>query len=119
MLAILISCLGVYGLVLFIVQRKVKEIGLRKVLGSSVADILFMIFKDFMRLLFFFGFLLAVTVSYYLLNNWLQNFTYHTNLDVVTFLISFLVLLGITLLTVSYQAIRASLANPISSLRSK
>ncbi len=118
MIAILISCLGVYGLVLFIVQRKVKEIGVRKVLGSSVASILFMIFKDFMWLLLF-GFLLAVPISYYFLNNWLQNFTYHTNLDLVTFLTSFLVLLGITLLTVSYQAIRASLANPISSLRSE
>lgn len=118
MIAILISCLGVYGLVLFIVQRKVKEIGVRKVLGSSVASILFMIFKDFMWLLLF-GFLLAVPVSYYFLNNWLQNFTYHTNLDLPTFIISFLVLLGITLLTVSYQAIKASLANPIRSLRSE
>lgn len=117
-IAILISCLGVYGLVLFIVQRKVKEIGVRKVLGSSTGGILLLIFKDFFWLLLF-GFLAAIPVSYYLLNDWLQNFTYHTNLDLSTFVISFLVLLGITLLTVSYQAIKASLANPISALRSE
>lgn len=117
-IAILISCLGVYGLVLFIVQRKVKEIGVRKVLGSTISGILLMIFKDFFWLLLF-GFVVAIPVSYYFLNEWLQNFTYHTSLDVLTFVISFLILLGITLLTVSYQAIKASLANPISALRSE
>lgn len=117
-IAILISCLGVYGLVLFIVQRKTKEIGVRKVLGSTISGVLILICKDFVWLLLA-GFLVAVPVSYYLLNEWLQNFTYHTNLDVTSFLISFMVLLGITLLTVSYQAIKASLANPVKSLRSE
>lgn len=117
-IAIVISCLGVYGLVLFIVQRKVKEIGVRKVLGSTVGGILVLICKDFVWLLLA-GFLLAAPVSYYLLNEWLQNFTYHTNMDGLSFIISFSVLLGITLLTVGYQAIQASLANPIKSLRSE
>lgn len=117
-IAILISCLGVYGLVLFIVQRKVKEIGVRKVLGSTVSGILVLICKDFVWLLLA-GFVLAIPLSYYLLHEWLQNFTYHTSIDWFSFALSFLILLLITLLTVSYQAVQASLANPVRSLRSE
>ena len=117
-IAILISCLGVYGLVLFIVQRKVKEIGVRKVLGASISSILQLIYKDF-ALLLFIGFVVATPLSYYLLNQWLSNFTYHTAIDVPTYLLSFLLVMAIVSLTISYQAIRAARANPVKSLRSE
>jgi putative ABC transport system permease protein len=117
-IAILISCLGVYGLVLFVVQRKVKEIGVRKVMGASVGNILKMICRDFAWLLII-GFVLAIPVSYYLMSQWLQNFIYHTAMDAATYVISFVMVLVIVLLTISYQAVKASLANPVNSLRSE
>jgi putative ABC transport system permease protein len=117
-IAILISCLGVYGLVLFVVQRKVKEIGVRKVLGATVGGILRLIYADFGALLII-GFVVAVPGSYYLMDKWLENFTYHTAIDVWTYVFSFIIVLVITLLTISYQAIQASLANPVDSLRSE
>lgn len=117
-IAVLIACLGVYGLVLFVVQRKVKEIGVRKVLGASVGSILNLIYKDF-AVLILIGFVLAVPGSYYLINQWMQNFIYHTTLDVGTYVISLMLILFITSATISYHAIKASLANPVKSLRSE
>lgn len=117
-IAILISCLGVYGLVLFVVQRKLKEIGVRKVLGASVGTILRLIYRDFAWLILI-GFVVAVPVSYYFMSQWLQNFTYHTPIDVVTYVISLLILVFITLATISYQAIKASLVNPVKILRTE
>ncbi len=116
--AILISCLGVYGLVLFVVKRKVKEIGVRKVLGSSVGGILKLIYSDFAVLLVA-GFILAVPASYYLISKWLENFTFRTSIDGWTYLISFVLVWLIVTLTISYQAIKASLANPVHSLRTE
>jgi putative ABC transport system permease protein len=117
-IAILISCLGVYGLVLFTVQRKVKEIGVRKVLGANVRSILVLIYRDF-ALLIAIGFCVAVPLSYYFMNQWLSNFIYHTEITSLTFVISLVSVLAIVTLTVSYQAIRAALANPVKSLRSE
>ncbi|HEY5824271.1 MAG TPA: FtsX-like permease family protein, partial [Cyclobacteriaceae bacterium] len=117
-IAILISCLGVYGLVLFAVQRKVKEIGVRKVMGASIPSILNLIYKDFAWLLAI-GFVLAIPLSYYLINQWLENFTYRTSLDVITYAISFALVSLVVSLTIGYQAMKASLANPVNSLRSE
>jgi putative ABC transport system permease protein len=117
-IAILISCLGVYGLVLFTVQRKVKEIGVRKVLGASIRSILALLYRDF-ALLIVFGFVLAAPVSYYFLTQWLTNFTYHVSIDVMTYTISLLLVLAVVTLTIGYQAIRAAMANPVESLRSE
>jgi putative ABC transport system permease protein len=117
-IAILISCLGVYGLVLFVVQRKVKEIGVRKVLGASVTSILTLIYKDFAWLLIL-GFAVAVPLSYFFMNNWLENFNYRTTINGLTYLLSFAIVLIIVGATISYQAITASLANPVKSLRSE
>lgn len=117
-IAILISCLGVYGLVLFVAQRKVKEIGVRKVLGATVPGILKLISREFVWLVVT-GFVLAIPLSYYLINQWLSNFTYRISLDVVTYIFTLVALLVITLLTISHQAIRASWANPVKSLRSE
>jgi putative ABC transport system permease protein len=117
-IAILISCLGVYGLVLFVVKRKVKEIGVRKVLGASMGSILRLIYSDFAWLLAI-GFIVAIPVSYYFMSQWLENFTYRTSIDLVTYAISFLLVIFIVSLTIAYQALQASLANPVKSLRSE
>lgn len=117
-IGILIACLGVYGLVLFTVQRKVKEIGVRKVLGATIGSILRLIYRDF-ALLLLIGFILAVPVSYLFLDQWLTNFIYHTDIDVLTYVISFVIILLVVTLTISYQAIRAAQANPVRSLRSE
>lgn len=117
-IAILISCLGVYGLVLFIVQRKVKEIGVRKVLGASVPSILTLIYKDF-ALLLVLGFVFAVPASYYFLQQWLTNFTYRIDVGFLTYAISFIIILVIVSVTISYQALHAAQANPVKSLRSE
>lgn len=115
-IAILIACLGVYGLVLFTVQRKVKEIGVRKVMGATVAGILKLVYKDF-ALLIVIGFAIAVPISYYFINQWLDNFVYRTSIDFLTYGISLLVVLAIASLTISYQSIQAARANPVNSLR--
>jgi putative ABC transport system permease protein len=117
-IAILISCLGVYGLVLFTVQRKVKEIGVRKVLGAGIGSILRLIYQDFAWLLAI-GFILAIPMSYYFMNQWLQNFTYRTSIDMMTYLISFSLVVLVVGLTIAYQALQASMANPVKSLRSE
>lgn len=115
-IAILIACLGVYGLVLFTVQRKVKEIGIRKVMGATVPEILQLIYKDF-SLLIILGFVLAVPVSYYFISQWLDNFVYRTSIDVLTYAISLIIIVVIVSLTISIQSIKAALANPVKSLR--
>jgi putative ABC transport system permease protein len=117
-IAILISCLGVYGLILFVVQRKVKEIGVRKVLGASVVSILQLIYKDFVWLIVA-GFVIAIPVSYYFINQWLENFTYHTTIDVITYVASLLAVMIVVVITIGIQAVKASLANPVNSLRSE
>jgi putative ABC transport system permease protein len=115
-IAILISCLGVYGLVLFTIQNKIKEIGVRKVLGASIGSILQLIYRDF-AVLILLGFILALPVSYYFMNKWFSNFIYHTSIDAVTYLISFSMVLVVVAATISYQAIRAAQVNPVQSLK--
>ncbi len=118
LIAILISCLGVYGLVLYTVQRKVKEIAVRKVLGASLSNILLIVYRDF-ALLIAIGFLIAVPLTWWLMDRWFSYFIYHTTIDVFTFLLSFSILLVVVLLTISYQSLRAASANPVNSLRSE
>lgn len=117
-IAILIACLGVYGLVLFVVQRKVKEIGVRKVLGATVGSILQLIYRDF-ALLIVIAFGVATPIAWYLMDQWLENFSYHTSIDVWTFVLSLVLVVFITSLTIAYQAVKASLANPVKSLRTE
>jgi putative ABC transport system permease protein len=117
-IAVFISCLGVYGLVLFAVQRKVKEIGVRKVLGASVLNILRLICRDF-AILIVIGFALGIPVSVYFIRQWLQNFTFHTNIDVLTYGISFLLICVVVAVTIGYHAMKAALANPVTSLRNE
>lgn len=115
-IAILIACLGVYGLVLFTVQRKVKEIGVRKVMGATVPGILKLVYQDFVMLIVL-GFIIGVPMSYYFINQWLDNFVYRTSIDVLTYGISLFIVVAIVSLTVSYQSIKAARANPVGLLR--
>jgi putative ABC transport system permease protein len=115
-LAIFIACLGLFGLASFAMQQRTKEIGVRKVLGASVTNIVLILSKDFTRLVFL-AFVVACPLAYFAMNNWLQNFAYRTEISVVIFLLAGALGLAIAWLTVSYQAIKAALANPVDSLR--
>jgi ABC-type antimicrobial peptide transport system permease subunit len=117
-LAIFISCLGLLGLASFVAETRTKEIGIRKVLGASVAGLWRMLSKDFIWLVLI-ACLLATPLAYYLMNGWLGKFVYRTNISVWVFIMTGAGAIGITLLTISYQAIRAALMNPVKSLRSE
>ena len=95
-----------------------KEIGVRKVLGAHATGIVKLIYTEFF-ILFLLGFVLAVPVSWYFIDQWLNKFTYHTPIELLTFVISFLLVLLVMSLTISYHAIKASLTNPVHSLRSE
>ncbi len=117
-LAILISCLGLFGLASFMAEQRTKEIGIRKVLGASVSNLWQLLSKDFVVLVII-SFLISIPISYYYLHNWLQNYTYHTEITWWVFALAGSGALVITLLTVSYQAIKAAVANPVKSLRTE
>ncbi|MGD1893643.1 MAG: ABC transporter permease [Cyclobacteriaceae bacterium] len=117
-IAILISCLGLYGLVMFIAERRTKEVGIRKVLGASVQQIVGLFSREFVKLIFV-AFVLAVPLAYYLIQQWLRSFAYTIEIDVLTFVTSLASILLIVLLTVSYQSIKAAMANPVDSLRNE
>ena len=117
-LAILISCLGLFGLASFVAEQRTKEIGVRKVLGASVANLWRMLSKDFVLLVIISCFIAIPTANYFL-QNWLKKYEYHTEISLWIFVAAGTGALVITLLTVSYQAIRAALMNPVASLRSE
>ena len=118
MLAIGISCLGLFGLASFVAEQRTREIGIRKVMGASVANLWRMLSREFV-LLVVFSCVVAVPISYYILSNGLQRYEYRTGLGWWIFAAAGVGALLITLLTVSFQAIRAALANPVKSLRSE
>ena len=117
-LAILISCLGLFGLASFVAEQRTKEIGIRKVLGASVGSLWGLLSKDFVGLVVI-ACLLAAPIAWYFLDGWLQKYSYRTELSWWVFAAAGGGALVITLLTVSYQAIRAALMNPVNSLRSE
>jgi putative ABC transport system permease protein len=117
-LAIVISCLGLFGLAAFTAQKRRKEIGVRKVIGASVVSITTMLSKDFLRLIFI-SLLIAFPVSWWLMNNWLQSFAYRINITPYVFVIAGMSVILITLFTISFQSIKAAIANPITSLRTE
>lgn len=117
-LAIVISCLGLLALATFSISRKVKEIGIRRVLGSSTAGIVQIISKEFMIMIAL-AFVLAAPLSWYLMQQWLQNFVYRVPIHGWMFVISFAIVLFISYLTVAWQAARAAWINPIKSLRTE
>lgn len=117
-LSIVINVLGLVGLLSFMVEQKTKEIGIRKVLGASIADISFILSKDFLRLIVI-AFLIAAPVAGYLMNKWLQNFAYRTNISWWVFGVSVAAAFVVTGMAVGYQTIKAALANPIKALKSE
>ncbi|WP_350292591.1 ABC transporter permease [uncultured Croceitalea sp.] len=117
-LAILISCLGLFGLTSFVAEQRTKEIGVRKVLGASVFNVWNMLSKDFLKLVTISCFI-AVPIAYYVMNGWLQEYPYRVILKWWIFVLAMLGALGVTVLTVSFQAIRAAKQNPVKSLRTE
>ena len=113
---LLIGCLGLYGLISFVVNRKGKEVAIRKVLGASLANILMMFSKEYVRLIIL-SFLLAVPVTYYVVNDWLSNFQNHIDLNWWFFVIPGLLVLCIALLVVTTKSLRAAQANPVEKLK--
>ncbi|HZY80101.1 MAG TPA: ABC transporter permease [Cyclobacteriaceae bacterium] len=117
-LAVVISCLGLFGLAAFIASKRTKEIGIRKVLGASVFSVWRMLSKDFV-ILTVISIAIAAPIAYMLTNNWLQQYTYKTDLSWQVFVFTGLGLIAVTLMTVSFQSIRAALENPVKSLKSE
>jgi putative ABC transport system permease protein len=115
-LALLVSCLGLFGLASFTTSKRIKEIGIRKVLGATAGGITILLSKQFTQWVIFSN-LFAWPIAYYLLSRWLENFAYRMNLGPVPFLLSGIAALSIAALTVSFQAVKAALANPVDSLR--
>lgn len=117
-LAILISCFGLLGLVTFSAEQRTKEIGIRKVLGASVSGIIALLSKDFLKLVLI-AIFIASPVAWYAMSRWLEDFAYKIDLEWGVFAATSVMAVGIALLTVSFQSVRAALMNPVKSLRSE
>jgi putative ABC transport system permease protein len=117
-LAILIACLGLFGLVTYMAEQRTKEVGIRKVLGASVGNVVTMLSKDFLVLVAIAS-VLAFPLAWWAMHTWLQDFEYRINISAWVFVIAGLAALLIALATVSFQAIKAALANPVKSLRTE
>jgi putative ABC transport system permease protein len=118
MLAVVVACLGLLGLTSYVIRMRTKEIGIRKVLGASVSSIMMLFSKDFI-LLVAVASLIAIPLVYLAADKWLANYAFHISLNWIIFIIPVVILLGIALLTISVQTMRAALSNPVSSLRSE
>ncbi|GAB3990923.1 ABC transporter permease [Spirosoma daeguense] len=117
-LAILIACLGLFGLAAFMAEQRTKEIGVRKVLGASVGSIVTLLSKDFLKLVFI-AIVIASPIAWYVMNQWLNDFAYKIDIEWWIFALAGLLAVGIALLTVSFQSVKAALTNPVKSLRSE
>lgn len=117
-LAILISCLGLFGLAAFTAQRRRKEIGIRKVVGASTGSVVFMLSKDFLQLILL-SVLIAFPLVWWGMNDWLNSFAYRVPIGADVFIIAGGSIIVITLLTISFKSIKAAMANPVNSLRTE
>jgi putative ABC transport system permease protein len=118
LLAVLVSCLGLLGLVTFTAQQRTKEIGVRKVLGASVFSIVGLLSKDFLKLVLM-AIVLASPIAWYAMHRWLQDFAYRVDISWWIFALAGGLAVCIALLTVSFQSVKAALVNPVKSLRSE
>ncbi|MDH5386605.1 MAG: hypothetical protein OEY18_18035, partial [Candidatus Aminicenantes bacterium] len=116
MLAVFISCLGLFGLSLFMAEQRIKEIGIRKTLGATVSNIVGLMSKDFLLLVAVSN-LISWPASYFIMNKWLQNFVYRIDMGLWIFALAAALALFIALVTISFQTIKAAVANPVDSLR--
>ena len=117
-LAIFISCLGLWGMASFMAEQRTKEIGVRKVLGATVIGLWSLLSKDYVKLVVI-SLLIAIPFAWYFMHGWLMNYTYHTELSWWIFALTAFGAIAITLLTVSFQSIKAALANPVKSLKTE
>jgi putative ABC transport system permease protein len=117
-IAIFIACLGLYGLTTYTIEQRTKEIGIRKVLGASVNDILILVNRDFTRLVLI-AMGLAFPLAWYMMSQWLQDFAYRINLSVLVFLVSGVIALAIAIITISFQAFKAVSVNPVEVLKNE
>ncbi len=117
-LAISIACMGLFGLVTFMAEQRRKEIGIRKVLGASIAGIVTLISKDFLQLVFI-SLVIACPIAWWAMSKWLQDFAYRINISLSVFALAGLMAVFIALITVSFQSIKAAIANPVKSLRTE
>jgi len=115
-LAVVIACLGLLGLASFTAEQRTKEIGIRKVLGATVSGIVLLFSREFVKLVAIAS-IIAWAVAFYGMSYWLETFAYHTDIQMLTFVYAGLLALLVALTTVSFQAVRAALANPVESLR--
>ncbi len=115
---IFVACLGLLGLATFTAEQRTKEIGIRKVLGASIANIVSLLSIDFIKLVFI-AFIIATPVAWYMMYKWLQDFAYKTNISSWIFLLTAVLAIAITIITVSFRAIRAAVVNPVDSLRAE
>ncbi len=118
MIAIIIASLGLLGLSAFIIEQRTKEIGIRKVLGASVQNVLLLVSKDFLILVGI-AFLISVPVTWWAMHNWLQDFAYRIDIHWWVFLLAGIIAILISVITISFQAVKAAVANPVKSLRSE
>jgi len=115
-LAVFISCLGLFGLASFMAEQRTKEIGIRKVLGASVSQVTLLLCREFFMLVLLAN-VIAWPAAYFVMKNWLQNYAYHTGLGLYIFVAAMAAALVVAVISVSFQAIRAAVANPVDSLR--
>jgi putative ABC transport system permease protein len=118
LLTILVACLGLFGLITFVAEQRIKEIGIRKVLGASVSGIVQLLSKDFIKLVLV-SICIASPIAWYIMNKWLQDFAYRIHISWWIFFVAGMLALLIALCTVSFQAIKAAIANPVKSLRTE
>jgi putative ABC transport system permease protein len=117
-MAIIIACMGLLGLITYTVQVRIKEIGIRKVLGASVSNILWLLGNKFFRIIILAG-LIAFPIAFMLMNKWLQGFEYRVNMNPWTFIFALFIVILIAFITIGLQALKAALSNPIKSLRTE
>ena len=116
LLAVFVACLGLFGLGTYTVERKTKEIGIRKVHGANIPQIVFLLTKNFVRWIFIAN-IIAFPLAYYAMQKWLENFAYRIDIGWAIFILSALMAMIVALLTISVQAIKAARANPVETLR--
>jgi len=117
-LGIIIACLGLFGLATFAAQQRVKEIGIRKVLGASVTNLLGLLSKDFLKLVII-SLIAAIPIAWFAMNKWLQDFAYRIQIHWWVFVIGAIITILIAWITISAQAFKAAVANPVKSLRTE
>jgi ABC-type antimicrobial peptide transport system permease subunit len=117
-MGIILSCLGLFGLSAFSAQRRKKEIGIRKVVGASSGRIAVLLSADFLKLVFI-ALLLAFPLAWWMMEKWLSDFAYRINISADVFLIAGISMVIITILTISFQSVKAAISNPVNSLRTE